>query len=240
MFPLRDDNPIQRIPFVTVILIAVNVVVFIYEFIQPDQGQRVVMQFGFIPIELTHGAELTPYAHFPTIGTVFTSMFMHGGWLHLIGNMLYLWIFGDNCEDLLGPFWFIVFYLLSGIGAVLLFVVFSPNANVPLVGASGAISGVLGLYALKFPRARDSHRFDAGVFHSHDLGARHGGSGNLVSDAATLCAELDGERSLRRCGLHGACRRISGWFARRDNRPATRAKLVTECNQEDRQDCLSS
>ncbi len=164
MFPLRDDNPIRRTPFLTVILIAVNVVVFIYEFIQPDQGQRVVMQFGFIPIELTKGAELTPYAHFPTIGTMFTSMFMHGGWMHLIGNMLYLWIFGDNCEDLLGPFWFIVFYLLSGIGAVLLFVVFSPNADVPLVGASGAISGVLGLYALKFPRARILTALTLGFF----------------------------------------------------------------------------
>ena len=164
MFPLRDDNPIRRTPFLTVILIAVNVAVFIYEFVQPDQGQRVVMQFGFIPIELTQGAELTPYAHFPTIGTMFTSMFMHGGWMHLIGNMLYLWIFGDNCEDLLGPFWFIVFYLLSGIGAVLLFVVFSPNADVPLVGASGAISGVLGLYALKFPRARILTALTLGFF----------------------------------------------------------------------------
>jgi len=154
MFPLRDDNPTRRTPYLTILLIVVNVLVFIYEFIQPDQGQRIAMQFGFIPVEFTQGVELTPHAYFPPIGTMFTSMFLHGSWMHLIGNMLYLWIFGDNCEDLLGPIWFILFYLLSGIAAVLLFVAFGPNTEVPLIGASGAVSGVLGLYALKYPRAR--------------------------------------------------------------------------------------
>lgn len=154
MFPLRDDNPTRGTAFVTIALIVANALVYIYQFIQPDQGQRIVYQFGFIPVELTQGVELTPQLYFPSIGTMFTSMFLHGSPMHLIGNMLYLWIFGNNIEDLLGPVWFIIFYLLSGIGAVLLFVLFGPTSEIPMVGASGAISGVLGLYALKVPRAR--------------------------------------------------------------------------------------
>lgn len=154
MFPLHDDNPTRRVPVFTCALIAANVIVFLYQFLQPDQGERIAIQFGSIPAELTQGIELTPQAHFPALGTIFTSMFLHGGWMHLIGNMLYLWIFGNNIEDLLGPIWFLIFYLLSGVGAVMLFVATGPNTTVPLVGASGAISGVLGLYAIKFPKAR--------------------------------------------------------------------------------------
>jgi membrane associated rhomboid family serine protease len=164
MFPLRDDNPTRNVPFLTVSLIILNVLAFLYEFIQPDQGMRVVMQFGFIPAELTRGVELSPQAYFPTIGTMFTSMFLHGGWMHLIGNMLYLWIFGNNVEDLLGPIWFIPFYLLCGVGAVSLFVLTAPNSEVPMIGASGAISGVLGLYALKWPRARVMTAVTLGFF----------------------------------------------------------------------------
>ena len=164
MFPLRDDNPTRKTPFLTIALIVVNVLAFLYEFIQPDQGQRVVIQFGFIPVELTRGIELTPQAYFPSIGTMFTSMFLHGGWMHLIGNMLYLWIFGNNVEELLGPVWFIPFYLLSGVGAVMLFVLTGPNSQIPMVGASGAISGVLGLYALKWPKARVMTAVTLGFF----------------------------------------------------------------------------
>lgn len=164
MFPLRDDNPTRRTAFLTIALIVINVIVFLYEFMQPDHGERVVMQFGFIPVELTQGLELTPQWYFPSIGTMFTSMFLHGSWMHLIGNMLYLWIFGNNIEDLLGPFWFIIFYLLSGVGAVLLFVATGPNSQVPMVGASGAISGVLGLYALKYPKARVMTAITLGFF----------------------------------------------------------------------------
>lgn len=164
MFPLRDDNPTRHAPYLTIVLIVINVLAFIYEFIQPDQGQRVVMQFGFIPVELTKGVELTPHYPFPTIGTMITSMFLHGSWMHLIGNMLYLWIFGNNVEDLLGPIWFMLFYLLAGVGAVLLFVVTGPNSQVPMVGASGAISGVLGLYALKWPKARVMTAVTLGFF----------------------------------------------------------------------------
>lgn len=164
MFPLRDDNPTRHTPYITITLIVINVIAFVYEFIQPDQGQRVVIQFGFIPVELTKGIELTPELYFPSIGTIFTSMFLHGGWMHLIGNMLYLWIFGNNVEDLLGPVWFILFYLLAGVGAVMLFVLTGPNSQVPMVGASGAISGVLGLYALKWPKARIMTAITLGFF----------------------------------------------------------------------------
>ncbi len=164
MFPLKDDNPTHRTPILTIALIVINLLAYLYEFIQPDQGQRVVMQFGFIPIELTQGVELTPQAYFPTIGTMFTSMFLHGGWMHLIGNMLFLWVFGNNVEDLLGHVWFVLFYLLAGVGAVALFVLTAPNSQIPMVGASGAISGVLGLYAVKWPKARVMTAVTLGFF----------------------------------------------------------------------------
>jgi membrane associated rhomboid family serine protease len=101
-----------------------------------------------------HLTELTPKFPAPVLLTPFTSMFLHGGWIHLIGNMLFLWIFGNNIEDYLGHIKFLLFYLVSGLAAIFLFVVFSPNLQVPMVGASGAIAGVLGAYFLLFPRSR--------------------------------------------------------------------------------------
>jgi len=154
MFPLKDDNPTYHTPYVTIALIVLNVLVFLYEFAQGSQSQAVVMKFGLVPYELTKGAELTPQFAFPTTLTIFTSMFLHGGWMHLGGNMLYLWIFGNNVEDVLRPIPFIVFYLLSGVAAALLFVATGPSTQVPLVGASGAISGVLGAYVVRWPKAR--------------------------------------------------------------------------------------
>ncbi len=154
MFPLKDDNPTTHKPVLTVALIALNVLVFLYEFMQGSGAARVVMQFGLIPYELVHGVELTPQAAFPTSLTIFTSMFLHGGWMHLGGNMLYLWIFGNNIEDRLGPVRFLIFYLLSGVFAVFLFVATGPETQAPLVGASGAVSGVLGAYVVHYPRAR--------------------------------------------------------------------------------------
>jgi len=154
MIPIRDDNPTTHKPYVTIALVAANVLVFLYQAAQGPYAEAFVMKFGLIPYELTHRVELTPQGGFPAVGTIFTSMFLHGGWLHLGGNMLYLWIFGNNVEDRLGPIRFLIFYLLSGVSAVLLFVLTGPNTTMPLVGASGAISGVLGIYALRFPRAR--------------------------------------------------------------------------------------
>jgi membrane associated rhomboid family serine protease len=156
MFPLKDDNPTLRAPIITVLLIAINVLVYIYQYwiLDPSAGQMFSVRFGFIPFELTHGTELGPGAHVSSLATAFSSMFMHGGLIHLGGNMLYLWIFGDNIEDALGHIGFLVFYLVAGLGALGMFVLTGPNTQVPLVGASGAISGVLGMYAFRFPKSR--------------------------------------------------------------------------------------
>ena len=154
MFPLKDDNPTLHKPFVTIALIVANVLVFIYEAAQGAQAQLVVLKFGLVPFELVQGTELTPQLAFPPTLTVFTSMFLHGGWLHLGGNMLYLWIFGNNVEDVLRPIPFLLFYLFSGVCAALLFVATGPGTQIPLVGASGAVSGVLGAYVVGWPKAR--------------------------------------------------------------------------------------
>jgi membrane associated rhomboid family serine protease len=154
IFPIKDDNPTRRRPILTVALIVTNILVHIYQFFQGEGAARVVAQFGLIPYEVIHGVELTPEAAFPSSLTIFTSMFLHGGWMHLGGNMLYLWIFGNNIEDRLGLVRFLIFYLLSGVFAVFLFVATGPNTQVPLIGASGAVSGLLGAYALHYPRAR--------------------------------------------------------------------------------------
>ena len=154
MFPLKDDNPTWHKPVMTIALIVVNVLVFFYEVAQGPHMQQVVIKFGLIPHELIQGGELTPQLAFPSTLTVFTSMFLHGGWMHLIGNMLYLWIFGNNVEDVLRPIPFLFFYLFSGVFAALLFVATGPGTQVPLVGASGAVSGVLGAYVVRWPKAR--------------------------------------------------------------------------------------
>jgi membrane associated rhomboid family serine protease len=145
MFPLGDDNSGRRaMPVVTVALIALNVLVF---FLELNGGDRFIREWAFIPARFS--ANPSGDAH-----TVISSMFMHGGWLHLGGNMLYLWIFGDNIEDAFGPFKFLIFYLVCGIAATFAQYGFTPNSNIPNVGASGAIAGVLGAYLLLFPRAR--------------------------------------------------------------------------------------
>jgi len=149
MIPIHDDNPTRTVPFVTVTLIVLNVAVFLYEFSLPKQyAEAFIAAHGMIPDHITREPSAPIYA------TIFSSMFLHGGWLHLIGNMLYLWIFGNNIEDSVGHFKFIVFYLLAGIAASLTHVVVDPRSAIPAVGASGAISGVLGAYLLLFPRAR--------------------------------------------------------------------------------------
>ena len=168
MFPLRDNIPTDRFAVVTVTLIALNVLV--YFFFQKGgislgdpsghDYQCNLVSYAAIPRELTHPSEnlaargCGPPASISPYLTVFTAMFMHGGLLHLGGNMLFLWIFGNNVEDAMGPVKFVVFYLLGGIAAVALQVLVDPNAAVPTVGASGAIAAVLGGYILLYPRAR--------------------------------------------------------------------------------------
>lgn len=152
--PLRDENPTQRFPVVTVIIITLNVLVFVYQAFSPQGLQYSIYRMGAIPYEITH---LTTIASLPRISpplTLLTSLFLHGSFLHLFGNMLYLWIFGNNIEDFLGRFRFILFYLLSGLGASLVHILFHPSSMIPMIGASGAIAGILGAYFILYPGAR--------------------------------------------------------------------------------------
>lgn len=156
MIPLRDDNPSSIAPIVTIALIVACALMFLWQLsFGADGGQRIVYSLGVIPAVLLGQQQLPPELMLvPPWASVFTSMFMHGGWMHLIGNMLYLWIFGDNVEDSMGHGRFIVFYLLCGVAAVLAQAVPDPASTVPMIGASGAISGVLGAYLLLYPHAR--------------------------------------------------------------------------------------
>ena len=145
MFPLGDDNSMRRsTPYVTYILIIINVLVFLLEL---QNGDGFIQEWAFVPGRFTEapGANLV---------TIFSAMFMHGGWMHLGGNMLYLWIFGDNVEDRFGHLKFLLFYLLAGIAATFAQYYVSSTSTIPNVGASGAIAGVLGAYLLMFPQAK--------------------------------------------------------------------------------------
>lgn len=154
MFPLRDENPTHRLPIMTILLIGINVAVFFHQIsLGPSSMQAFVMQFGAIPEVVLHGGG-TRVAGLPPYLSVVTSMFLHGGFAHLLGNMWFLWIFGDNIEDFLGAFGFIVFYLVTGVAATLVHVFTTSNPEIPLVGASGAISGVLGAYVVLHPSIR--------------------------------------------------------------------------------------
>ena len=145
MFPIGDDNSSERtFPIVTYALIALNVLFF---FVELNGGDPFIKQWAFVPSRFV----ANPSADFPTL---FTSMFMHSGWLHLGGNMLYLWIFGDNVEDRFGHGLFTIFYLLCGLAATFAQLMFSAGSHVPNLGASGAIAGVLGSYILLFPQGR--------------------------------------------------------------------------------------
>jgi membrane associated rhomboid family serine protease len=156
VIPLRDDNPSFRPQIVTVSFIVMCALVWLWQFSFGAQGgQRIVYALGVVPASLLGQQQLPPELSLvaPWM-TVFTSMFMHGGWMHLIGNMLYLWVFGDIVEDSMGHGRFVVFYLLCGVAAVLAQALPDPASTIPMVGASGAISGVLGAYLLLYPHAR--------------------------------------------------------------------------------------
>jgi membrane associated rhomboid family serine protease len=156
VIPLHDDNPTTLTPVVTVAFIAACVLVFLYQVsLPPAPGEAFVFQYGAIPA-LVFGRGEAPLdaVAIPAWGALFTSMFLHGGWMHLIGNMLYLWIFGNNIEDVMGHIRFVVFYLVCGLLAALGHALTDPSSTIPMVGASGAISGILGAYLLLFPRAQ--------------------------------------------------------------------------------------
>ncbi len=154
MIPLRDENPSLTPPLVTRGLIALNLVLFIYEVLLGPELKGFLLHWGLVPLRLTlalheGGEPLTA----PGV-TLLSSMFLHGGWLHLIGNMWYLWIFGDNVEDRFGHLPFLAFYLVAGVAASIVHYLANEGSGLPTVGASGAIAGVLGAYAAAFPRAR--------------------------------------------------------------------------------------
>lgn len=160
--PLKDENPASRFPYITILIIGLNVLIFLYQLFSPAGLQYYVYKMGAIPYEISH---FTTIRSFPALSTdyiarisppltLITSMFIHGGFIHLLFNMLYLWIFGNNIEDFLGSVRFILFYVLSGLGASLTHIFFNINSPYPMIGASGAIAGVLGAYLILYPSAR--------------------------------------------------------------------------------------
>ncbi|NKB43546.1 MAG: rhomboid family intramembrane serine protease [Alphaproteobacteria bacterium] len=153
--PIRDDNPHNTTPVVTWGLIGLCVAVFFWQQgLDPRSAQLAILSYGIIPADLFGTAQIDPMiAPLPAWMTIFTSMFMHGGWMHLGGNMLYLWIFGDNVEASMGRGKFLVFYLSCGLVAALTQSIAAPGSTVPMVGASGAVAGVLGAYLILHPRA---------------------------------------------------------------------------------------
>lgn len=154
MIPLRDDTPAHRPPIVTVALIAGCVAVFLWQLGLGSPGMEIaIYRLGMIPAVLL-GTAPAETAAIPPAATLVTSMFLHGGWMHLLGNMLYLWIFGNNVEDRLGHVRFALFYLASGLAAAAAQILPEPGSQIPMIGASGAISGVLGAYLVLFPYAR--------------------------------------------------------------------------------------
>jgi membrane associated rhomboid family serine protease len=154
VFPIGDDNSGRHLsPLMTIALIAANVLVFIIQQMQPDL-EVVFQRWSVVPREYSLGTDLPPEIPLPFWSTVFSSMFMHGDILHLGGNMLYLWIFGDNVEDAMGRVRYLLFYVLCGIGAAVAMILTAPDSQIPGLGASGAISGVLAAYLVLYPRQR--------------------------------------------------------------------------------------
>lgn len=151
MIPYKDDNPISIIPFSTILIISLNILVFIMQVMSGEDSKNIVYSYGAIPHNLVSFQSTQPIH--PAL-TIFTSMFMHGGLFHLAWNMLYFWIFGNNIEERLGHVRFIFFYLFCGVVAAFSHVLLSPGSNVPMIGASGAVAGMLGAYILLFPMAK--------------------------------------------------------------------------------------
>ncbi len=152
MIPLKDLYPSRRFPILNLALILANVLVFFYELTLGRNVVQFFYQFGFVPYNFTLYLAGRTETHY--ILPIFTSMFLHGGWAHIIGNMLYLYVFGDNVEDTFGNIGYLLLYILSGVAAVFTQYLIVPLSKIPMIGASGAISGVLGAYLVLFPRAK--------------------------------------------------------------------------------------
>jgi len=155
LIPLRDENPRRRFPLATFLLVVANVLVFLFQRNLSPLGQELLVKAaGAIPFEIVNRVDIGPVDLLPWPGSILTSMFLHGGWLHLIGNMWFLWLFGDNVEETLGSVRFLLFYLLVGTVGALAQCYIIPASTAPMIGASGAVAGVLGAYVLLYPRAR--------------------------------------------------------------------------------------
>ena len=155
MIPLKDDNPVRKTPYATISLIAINTAVFVFQTILGPKIKEVfILKTAAIPYEIMSLKDVSPANFLPPPFTLLTSMFVHGGFFHVFWNMLFLWIFGDNIEDRLGKIKFIIFYLLTGIAASMTHVAMNPDSAIPLIGASGAIAGILGAYIVLYPRAK--------------------------------------------------------------------------------------
>lgn len=172
MIPIRDDNPTRTTPYVVYTLIALNVLIFLIDRIGATGPVGGLWGFAMIPyeiwtgnnIQIAIGQYIIPPSPEPVYVTIVSSMFLHGGFLHLAGNMLYLWIFGNNIEDVLGHVKFLIFYLIGGIIAALAHIVSNPMSQVPTVGASGAIAAVLGAYMILFPNSKVTTLIFIGIF----------------------------------------------------------------------------
>jgi membrane associated rhomboid family serine protease len=161
VIPLKSDNPLLTFPVMTVLLIMANTLAFLYELsLSPRAGNRLIYEFGLIPARIDLLIDPALHVHVghtglgPALLTLFTCMFLHAGWLHLLGNMLFLWVFGGGVEDRMGHFAYLIFYLFCGLGAGVVHTAFNFGSTVPTIGASGAISGVMGAYIILFPRSR--------------------------------------------------------------------------------------
>lgn len=164
MIPIRDINPRLRVPFVNYALLAACALVFAYQVLHADEADALVRQYGFVPanldLALRSRDDLLPAAAL----TIVTSMFLHGGWIHVIGNLLYLRVFGDNIEDRLGHLGYLLFYVAAGAAGALGHWLVEPTSTIPVVGASGAIAGTLGMYIVLYPRARILTLFPVFIF----------------------------------------------------------------------------
>ncbi len=158
MIPLKDEISSHTRPVITYIILGINIIIYIYEFSLGPYKEQFIYQFGTIPYELFNPSGLSSYL------TIFSSMFTHANFMHLAGNMLFLWVFADNVEDHLGHMKFLIFYLVCGIAAVFLHSITTPNSKIPMVGASGAISGIMGAYLIFFPKARILSLIPLGFF----------------------------------------------------------------------------
>ncbi len=155
LLPLKDENPTITFPFLTILIIITNIFIFLYQQYLPwAEGHRFLLKWGAVPYQIVHGEVIHVPLSIPAPLTIFSSMFLHGGLWHLGGNMLYLWIFGNNIEDVLGHARFLIFYLLTGAIAALTQIFSDPSSPLPMVGASGAVSGILGAYLILYPGAR--------------------------------------------------------------------------------------